>query len=77
MPTLLDKDGYKFFFYANEHLPKHVHVLKGDGYAKIELLSLRVVENFMKPAELKKALSIAEQYRFEFGRKWDEYFSKG
>jgi hypothetical protein len=30
MPTLLDKDGYKFFFYANEHLPKHVHVLKGE-----------------------------------------------
>ena len=26
MPTLLRKDGFKFFFYANEHEPKHIHV---------------------------------------------------
>ncbi|WP_462322660.1 DUF4160 domain-containing protein [Halochromatium sp.] len=26
MPTLLIQDGFKFFFYANEHEPKHVHV---------------------------------------------------
>lgn len=76
MPTLLDKDGFKFFFYANEHLPRHVHVVKADGYAKIELFSLQATENYMKPADLKKALAIAEQYRFEFGRKWDEYFYK-
>jgi hypothetical protein len=37
MPTLLMQDGFKFFFYANEHEPKHVHVAKGDDYAKIEL----------------------------------------
>jgi hypothetical protein len=36
MPTLLLQDGFQFFFYANEHEPKHVHVVKGDEYAKIE-----------------------------------------
>ena len=27
MPTLLRQDGFKFFFYANEHEPKHIHVI--------------------------------------------------
>ena len=43
MPTLLNKDGFKFFFYANEHEPKHIHVMRGDGFAKIELDNLKVV----------------------------------
>ena len=34
MPTLLNEDGFRFFFYANEHEPKHIHVIKGDGFAK-------------------------------------------
>lgn len=76
MPTLLFEDGFKFFFYANEHEPKHIHVMKGEGFAKIELPGLRVVKTLMKPVELRKALVIAEKYRFEFGRKWDDYFSK-
>ena len=32
-PTLLIENGFKFFFYANEHLPRHIHVVKGDDYA--------------------------------------------
>ncbi len=76
MPTLLNKDGFQFFFYANEHEPKHIHVVNSDGFAKIELLTLRVVKNFMKPADLKRAIEITEKHRFEFGRKWDEFFSK-
>ncbi len=36
MPTLLLHEGFKFFFYANEHEPKHVHVMKGGDFAKIE-----------------------------------------
>jgi hypothetical protein len=33
MPKVFDKDGYRFFFYSNEHLPMHVHVTYGDGEA--------------------------------------------
>jgi Domain of unknown function (DUF4160) len=40
MPTLLIYEGFKFFFYANEHEPKHIHVLKGVDFAKIDLASL-------------------------------------
>ena len=73
-PTLLIEDGFKFFFYANEHLPKHIHVVKGDDYATIDLSTLVVREHYMKPADLKKALVIIEANREEFERKWDEFF---
>ena len=75
MPTLLNLNGFKFFFYANEHEPKHVHVIYGGDFAKVELSDLRVVKNFMKPKVLKRALQIIAEHREEFGRQWDEYFS--
>lgn len=73
-PTLLVKDGFKFFFYANEHLPRHIHVVKGDGYGKIDLATLSYMENFLKPADAKKALAIAADHRSAFEEKWDEFF---
>lgn len=75
MPTLLNLNGFKFFFYANEHEPKHVHVLYGGNFAKIELIEMKVVSSCMKPKELKKALGIMTEYKNEFERCWDEYFS--
>ncbi len=76
MPTLLVKNGFKFFFYANEHLPRHVHVLKGNNYAKIELESMRIIENYFGKSELKKVITIAQDYNEFFMRKWDEYFKR-
>lgn len=76
MPTLLLQEGFKFFFYANEHEPKHIHVENASGFAKIELATLRVVNNHMKPKDLKKSLSIVEANKGNFERKWDEYFSQ-
>ena len=75
MPTLLNKYGFKFFFYANEHEPKHIHVMKGEGFAKIELKDLRVVQNYLKPKDLKTALEIIKEHKMEFERRWDEWFN--
>jgi hypothetical protein len=75
MPTLLNQDGLKFFFYANEHDPKHVHVVGADGFAKFELGTLRVVQEKMSPVALKRALKIARENNLEFERKWDEFFN--
>ncbi len=77
MPTLLIEDGFKFFFYANEHEPRHIHVLKGEGFAKIELGTFKVVKNYLKPKELKRALEIVRERNDEFERKWNEWFDKG
>ncbi len=76
MPTLLYKDGFKFFFYANEHEPRHIHVMKGEGFFKVELEALRIVNNHMKPKDLKKALSIVNEHKDEFIRCWNEYFNQ-
>jgi Domain of unknown function (DUF4160) len=75
MPTLLIQEGFKFFFYANEPEPKHIHVMKGGNFAKIELATLRVINNYMKLKEINQAIAIIELHRNEFERKWDEYFS--
>jgi hypothetical protein len=75
MPTLLIHDGFKFFFYANEHLPLHIHVEKGNGYARIELATLNVTENYFKAAELKKVLTLVKIHRDSFVEKWYEFFS--
>ena len=75
MPTLLNQNGFKFFFYANEHEPKHIHVMKNDGFAKIELANLNVVQNYLKAKDLKEALEIIKENKSEFERRWDEWFN--
>jgi hypothetical protein len=37
MPTVFTQNGFRFFFYSNEHTPIHVHVRKGDGEAVFEI----------------------------------------
>ena len=49
MPTLLDQDGFKFFFYSNEHKPMHVHVVRGDDFAKVELSTLNELLDLLRP----------------------------
>ena len=75
MPTLLNQSGFKFFFYANEHEPKHIHIMKSDGFAKIELENLKVVQDYLKPKDLKIALKIVKKNQKEFERIWNEWFN--
>jgi hypothetical protein len=44
MPTVFVKDGFRFFFYSNEHRPIHVHVRRGGGAAAGYLRFLRKFE---------------------------------
>jgi hypothetical protein len=75
LPTLLNQDGFKFFFYANEHEPKHIHVMKNEGFAKIELENLAVVQNYLKAKDLKRALEIIAENKNNFERVWNEWFN--
>ncbi len=76
MPTILMIRGWRFFFYANEHEPKHIHVAKSGDFAKVELGTLRVTQNWLKPQELRKALRIVKDHADDFERKWDEWFPR-
>lgn len=62
MPTLFVFFGLRFFFYADEHLPVHVHVENADGRAKIEVQpSVRLVYNKgIKASDLKRAIQLVE-----------------
>ncbi len=77
MPTIIYLFGLRFFFYSEEHLPIHVHVQNGDGRAKIIVSNLEVVENNgIKPKDIKKAITIVEEYREDIIKAWNEYFDE-
>ena len=61
--TILNKDGYNFFFYSNEHEPIHVHVRSGSGKAKFDVTDeVQLLESKgMKVPELRKAQELAEE----------------
>lgn len=77
MPRVFEKDGFKFFFYSNEHPPIHVHVRYGDGEAIFivgEEIALRESIG-LKVKELAKAESLAEEHRNLIIEKWNEHIA--
>jgi hypothetical protein len=75
MPTILRIDGFRFFFYSNDHAPMHIHVEKGDGTAKFTISPVLLMRSNRFPAhELKKARKLVEQNEEFIKTKWDEYF---
>lgn len=48
--------------------------MKADDYAKVNLESLTIIENYFKPNDLKRVLKITKDHREYFLRKWDEFF---
>lgn len=75
MPTILVLFGLRFFFYASEHLPIHVHIENSDGNAKIALEpEIHLIENKeIKPKDIKRSLEIITLYKEEFIEKWKEF----
>ncbi|MRI58616.1 MAG: DUF4160 domain-containing protein [Epsilonproteobacteria bacterium] len=61
MPTLKKVDGFRFFFFSNEHLPKHVHVEKGDIFVTIDLETMKIRESYnVSLKELRKIVEIVQ-----------------
>jgi len=77
MPTILKLDGYRFFFFSNEHIPEHIHIEKADAYARIELENLKVTDSYnLNSKEIKKLLKLVKENRSELNGAWNEYFKK-
>lgn len=76
MPKLLDRDGYRFFFYSREgNEPPHVHVTKGDCEAKFWLTPVRLEgTDGCKPREVKRMEKLVAQHAEAFKTRWHEYF---
>ncbi|RRA98798.1 DUF4160 domain-containing protein [Larkinella rosea] len=76
MPTIWIQDGFRFFFFSNEHEPLHVHVEKGDSAAKFNLIPVSLVKNEgMKNKDLRRAETIIVENQQEFIAKWRSYFN--
>jgi len=57
-------------------LPYHVHIEKGDKYAKIEVESLRVITSYnLSSKEVKRLVEIVRSRNNEIMEAWNEYFN--
>ena len=78
MPTVLRKDGFRFFFYsADWHEPMHIHVEYADGLAKFWLEPVLLESSYkLKTKDINKAEKIIEENHLLMKKKWNEYFSR-
>ena len=78
MPSCYEsRSPFRFLFYANDHEPIHVHVVKGDICAKFTLFpEVELVENKgLKPAELKLVESVIEENKEIIAEHWNKFFN--
>ena len=77
MPTVLRIDGYRFFFFSDEHLPMHIHIEKADRYVRIEIETLEVTDSYnISRKEVNKLKKLVEENRKVLKGAWDAYFKE-
>ena len=75
MPTILRKDGYRFFFYPHDLInePPHIHVRKGSNEAKFWLGPVRLVKNIgYREHELRRVEKLVQEYHDFLITRWHE-----
>jgi hypothetical protein len=75
MPEVFRMFGMRFFFFANEHLPIHIHVENANGRARFNVTpKVELITNQgFKPADLKLAEAIIEENKTIIIKKWEEF----
>jgi Domain of unknown function (DUF4160) len=75
MPTVFKAQGYRFFFYSNDHLPVHIHVEKSNGTAKFNVNPVELAQsrgfNAADLAEIRNLVITNGQLIIN---RWYEYF---
>ncbi len=76
MPTLLKKDGFRFFFFSREEERMHVHIHSQNGEAKFWLEpEIELAKNYnLSRQELKQIEKIIEENENDFKSAWSRYF---
>lgn len=77
MPTVLERDGFRFFFYsADRNEPPHVHVRKGGREAKSWLDPIRPARlGRLKQNDLRQVIAILEENEQQILERWYEQFN--
>ena len=75
MPTIFIRNGFRFFFYSNEHRPIRVHVRKGGGEAVFDVEEEVVLRESvgLKTRELKDAEDLAAEHQQLIIQAWYEH----
>ena len=68
--------GFDFFFYINEHLPKHIHIEKAEKTAKFNIENIELVKSSgFNSTQLKILRNLVEDNQELLIHKRDEFFS--
>jgi len=78
MPEVFRMFGMRFFFFANEHLPIHIHVQNADGRAKFQVSpKVKLMTNKgLKPSDIKLAEVLIVENRLIILKAWEAYHGK-
>ncbi len=76
MPTVMVIiDGWRFHFFANEGPRPHIHVVKGDGAAKIWLDDQSLADwNNLTKSDRRRILKMVEEHQVQLLEAWHEFF---
>ena len=77
MPTVLLQDGFLIRIYTNDHEPAHVHVIKGNGEVKINLIGTEdhptIVKVWnMSNKDVAKAHALVMEHQAQLVEVWEE-----
>ena len=75
MPTVLRKNGFRFFFYSNEGKePAHIHVIGRGGEMKVWLDPVKVAEMYnLSDRDRRDILQIILENVKSLREKWSEW----
>ena len=78
MPEVFRIFGMRFFFFANEHLPVHIHVQNADGRAKFHISpKVKLVSNKgLKSSDVKLAEAVIEENVTIIVKAWEVFHGK-
>ncbi len=75
-PTVLRKNGYRFFFFSREEPRKHVHVSSNDGEAKwwLEPVVELAYNHRMNARQLRETEVIVGEHFGDIVNAWQRHF---
>lgn len=78
MPEVFRIFGMRFFFFANEHLPVHIHVQNADGRAKFNISpNVKLVLNKgLKASDIKLAKTVIVENKTTINKAWEVFHGK-
>jgi hypothetical protein len=84
MPTIIRADGFRVVIYPNDHVPAHVHVIKGNDEVRIDLgniegeiaPSIMSISRKMSDKDVVKALQLVAENQSELLDEWGKIHGK-